>query len=841
MNNFQRYLICIFLFLFSASGLKAQVVINEYSTSNLSQFVDNYAKYEDWIELYNPTASIINLGGYFLSDDSTNNLKWQIPNGVMITSGGYARIWASGRNIVSGFNYHTNFKLSQTKSPKENIVLTDPGGIIIDGVTLRETQLGHSYGRSTNGGSAWGIFTTPTPNASNNVAVSYTDYADRPDISLAAGFYAGTQTVTITTTEPNSTIRYTLNGSLPTTTSTLYTGPFTIDSTRVLKSITYTTTPGILSSFIRFETYFINESVTVPVISIAGTTLDALANGNGNLVPFGSLEYFNAAGVRTAKTYGEFGKHGQDSWVNSQRSLDFISRDEMGYNYTLKEQLFSISPRDKFQRIILRAAGDDNYPADHHTSNLGSAHLRDAYVQMLAKRGNMDLDVRTATKTVVFLNGMYWGVYDIRERSDDHDYTDYYYGQDKYHIQYIETWGNTWAEYGGTAALQNWNTFYNYIMTNSMTDPVKYKYVMDRYDAASLVDYVILNSFTVCSDWLNYNTGWWRGLDSTGTHLKWGYSLWDNDAVFDFYINYTGIQSTAFNALPCNPQSLGSNSDPEGHIKVLNRLRMNPEFEQYYVSRMIDMWNTAFSCDNMITQLDDWVAIIDPEMNRHSIRWSGTYSEWQTNVQTLRNYILARCNALANGFNTCYALNGPYDVTLDAQPAGYGNVKLNTLTHTQFPFHGKYFGGMDNLLAGIPVTNHTFTNWSAVTQTINPNNTSINAKVNFTNSDSIVAHFIVTSSEQVEGNTPLVNVYPSLFGSSTTIDFSLPEKSKVTLSLHSLLGDKVAVISDEKEMQKGFYSVNLDLSATKLSAGVYLLRLTTGNSAKTVKLVYDPQ
>ena len=65
--------------------------------------------------------------------------------------------------------------------------------------------------------------------------------------------------------------------------------------------------------------------------------------------------------------------------------------------------------------VILRAAGDDNFPADYNPDNAGSAHVRDAYVHMLAKKGGMDLDVRNAEKVIVYLNGQYWGVYDIRK------------------------------------------------------------------------------------------------------------------------------------------------------------------------------------------------------------------------------------------------------------------------------------------------------------------------------------------------------------------------------------------------------------------------------------------
>ncbi|MEN9332154.1 MAG: hypothetical protein RLZZ94_1244 [Bacteroidota bacterium] len=553
----------LFVLLFAINlftNANAQVVVNEYSASNLTQFVDDHSDYEDWIELYNAGSSSLNIGGYYLSDDSTNNTKYQIPAGIQISAGGYFRFWCSGRNTFSGNNYHTNFRITQTKNNGEDIVFSDPSGIIIDATDALKTQNGHSRGRTTDGGSTWGIFIIPTPNATNNLSTSYTRYADKPDFFYNAGFYTGSLTYFMSTTETNATIRYTDNGTAPTLASPAYLNPNTITQTKVIKAITYSSDPTILPSFMEFATYFINVNHTLPVVSISATQLNNLANGAGNLEPKGSFEYFDTAGVRKANTYGEFNRHGQDSWVLSQRSLDFISRDEMGYNHSVEEKLFEYSPRQDFQRLILRAAGDDNYPADHRQANEGSCHVRDAYIHMLSKKGGMNLDVRNAEKCIVYLNGSYWGVYDIRENPDEHDYTEYYYGQDKYNLYYIETWGNTWAEYGGPAALNEWGSLWSYIQNNSMANPTNYNYVMNRYDASSLVDYVITNAVTVCSDWLNYNTGWWRGLDSTQQHLKWGYILWDNDATFGHYINYTGIPNTSYTADPCDVEALAFKS-----------------------------------------------------------------------------------------------------------------------------------------------------------------------------------------------------------------------------------------------------------------------------------------
>jgi CotH kinase protein/Lamin Tail Domain/Chitobiase/beta-hexosaminidase C-terminal domain len=818
---------------------KSQLVINEYSTSNLTQFVDNHSDYGDWVEIYNTSASVVSLSGYHLSDNATNILKYTFPSTASIGSNGFMRVWCSGRNTYTTTTYHTNFKLTQTKNNKEKIILSDAAGIILDSLTLTKTQLGHSFGRVTNGSPVWGIFVSPTPNGTNNNATSYARYAAKPDFPTPAGFYTAAFTALITSTEPGGTTRYTTDGTAPTTSSPIYTSGVSIPSTKVLKAMTWSPDPTVLPSFIEYKTYFINVSHTLPIISISGTQLTTLANGTGSLEPKGTFEYFDTAGVRKADTYGEFNRHGQDSWALSQRSLDFISRDEMGYNHSIEEKLFHYSTRDEYQRIMLRCSGDDNYPADHNTPNLGSTHLRDAYIHMLALKGGMNLDVRNSEKVIVYLNNVYWGLYDIRDNPDDPDYTEFTYGQDKYHLQYIETWGNTWAEHGGPAALNAWSTLYSYIMNNSMANQTNYNTVINQYDATSLVDYIIVNSATVASDWLNYNTGWWRGLDSTGTHLRWGYILWDNDATFGHYINYTGIPNRNFNALPCDVQGLNSNSDPEGHIQVLNRLRQNPDFQQYYVSRMIDMWNTVFSCDNMLTQLDSVVNKLDPEMAMQATRWNGTYSEWLMNVDTLRTYITARCNWMPNGYNSCYNLNGPYDITLNADPVGAGTVKLNTLLHTDLPWTGKYFGGMDNILQASANPTYQFVNWTSNSQIFNPNDSSAIARVNFTSNDSIVAHFtFATPVWEISSDVPVANVYPTLVTDLTTLDFSLPKPENVSIELFNITGQKMATLANKSQMQAGFHSMNLSMVSNGMQEGIYLLRFVAGNTHKTFKLVF---
>jgi hypothetical protein len=730
-------LLSLLITLCSTVSLHPQVVINEYSASNLSQFQDNYQRYEDWFELYNTSSSPFNLGGYYLSDRAGNPFKWQIPEGTAIPANGFLRFWTSGRDEVSGTHFHTNFKLTQTKDSPDYVILSNPFGTTLDSIRLEITQLGHSRGRKPNGAVDWFVFTNPTPGTSNDAAQAYIRYSERPQMSLEAGFYASAQEVEITTNETGAAIRFTTNGNVPTESSTLYTGPISVTNTLLVQARVFHSDPQVLPGLIEFNTYFVDEAHTLPVISVSGNQLLQLLNGNASLRPHGTFEYFNSDKERTTAGYGEFNKHGQDSWVNPQRSIDYITRDEMGYNYAIREAMIPITDRDEFQRIILRVCGDDNYPGKDT-----AAHMRDIWTQNLAEMSGMHLDVRKGARCIMYANGEYWGVYSTREKVDDHDFTNYYYNQDKYNIQFLKYWGSLWAEYGGQQAINDWMTLRNYILSSNVNDPFVWDQINAQYDYKSLVDYVIINSFVVCSDWLNWNVGIWRGLHPEGGHQKWGYILWDEDAILGHYINYTGIPGQHPWVPPCFPEYLSSWSDPQKHIEILNKLKENPEFYQYYISRYIDFSNTVFLKEDLLHSIDSMAAVIAPEMPRHVSRWYGNMPKWEANVQKMRNFVSDRCDYLPTGLKECYNLSGPYPITLGVEPEGVGSINLNSLNLNKFPWTGNYYGGIDVKLAAEATNfNYEFDYWELVNHTPFPNANSESITISLTGFDIVIAHF----------------------------------------------------------------------------------------------------
>lgn len=833
---------------FIVATASAQVVINEYSAANLATTPDNYGKFEDWIELYNSSSTAVDISNWQLSDNPEKPDKWKFPQGTTIGAGGYLVVWLSGRDEAAFGHIHTNFKITQTKSEPERIVFTNASGVELENRKVKKTQLGQCIGRKVDGGDDWGIATLNSPGTTNNTVYFYEDFVEDPDFNQPAGFYQDSVVVEITCEDSTAIIRYSTNGNLPTTNSPIYTGPITITETTVLKAIAYSADPILLPSFLEFSTYFINVEHTLPVVSAHGTQLLQLANGNQGLRPKGAFELFGVDKTRKSKVTGELNSHGQDSWVNDQRSIDWVSRDEMGEDNAIEEALFpGLTDRDEFQRVILRASGDDNYPGGSNYTENGqpvSAHVRDAYIHNLAHLGGMQLDVRYSSKIVVYFNGEYWGVYDFRSLPDDHDHTEYEYNQGKYDLEYLLTWGNTWAQYDANGdAFQNWENLYNFVENNDMADPNNYAYVESQLDVASLCDYFIANSFTVASDWLNWNTGWWRGLNPEGGHQKWGYILWDLDATFAYYINYTGIPDTSATALPCNPEIIDltgwGDPQPQRHINLVNKLQDSPKFRQFYVTRQADMMKSAFSCETMLNYLDTIIATIAPEMPEHIARWGGTVPQWQANVERLRYFIERRCVALTAGLNDCYQTTGPYDVVLKVEPEGAGVIHANSLIYSQLPAVTPFYGGIETLLNVEPSgPGYTFSFWKSSNHAF-ADSSLIQNSLTLAQPDTITAvfNFMPSNTNEPQAGQFDAKVLPSVFTQQFTVSYHLEDAGLVSMRLFDVAGREVANLFSDEKMPAGDHLFGFDSTGKGIAPGIYFLNINVDGAQQTMKLV----
>lgn len=158
-----------FLFCCAMTGAfisNGQVVINELLAANQTGIQDDFFQNEDWIEIYN-SGSILNLAGYYLSDDPLELTKWQIPSTnpglTTVLPGGHLIFWAD--NDINQGEDHLGFKLS---NDGESVVLTMPDGMtIVDQITYPAMQHDISYGRECDGCENWVFFNNLTPGSEN--------------------------------------------------------------------------------------------------------------------------------------------------------------------------------------------------------------------------------------------------------------------------------------------------------------------------------------------------------------------------------------------------------------------------------------------------------------------------------------------------------------------------------------------------------------------------------------------------------------------------------------------------------------------------------------------------
>src|SRR5690606_11589536 len=146
-----------------------------------------------------------------------------IPTGTSIPAKGYLLIWCDEMNK----KLHTNFSLD---SDGEHVVLSNSGLAEVDKVSFPEQFINISYGRTEDGGPTWGYLVNPTPQKKNDGKTASQQLSD-PTVSLNSGRYGGTQSLTLTHPIPNIKIVYTLDGSEPTSTSTIYTKAVSITKT----------------------------------------------------------------------------------------------------------------------------------------------------------------------------------------------------------------------------------------------------------------------------------------------------------------------------------------------------------------------------------------------------------------------------------------------------------------------------------------------------------------------------------------------------------------------------------------------------------------------------------
>jgi hypothetical protein len=363
-----KRLVLFFLFAIGILELKSQLLMNEVMNSNTAVYPDNLNKYQDWVEIYNPSNQSIDLKGYSLSDEPKMPNKWIFPT-VTIAAKSYLVVFCSERNLSSNGQFHTNFKLGA----EEAVYLTSPLGVLIDKVIPSAMLTNYSWGRQTDGSNTWRVFSKSSPNASNASGTLGPEEIAKTKTDQKPGFYTAAINVTLTCPTPGSAVLYSLDGNDP---KLVYTNPLTIATNKVVKS---RCVRGKDTSETKTDSYFIGVKHDIPVVSLSFRPADFFSEDSGIYVlgktyePYNPnlganfwenwrrklhFEYFVNEEEQIEQDLG-VEIHGGWSRARAMKSLRLYARSEYGKN-ELEYPFFAEKPYlTSFKEIVLRNSGSD--------------------------------------------------------------------------------------------------------------------------------------------------------------------------------------------------------------------------------------------------------------------------------------------------------------------------------------------------------------------------------------------------------------------------------------------------------------------------------------------------
>lgn len=607
------------------SGL---IKLSEAMTVNTSTIADEDGQYSNWIEITNGRDSPVNIKDYGLSDDENSPSKWKFPD-ITLKPDQYMVIFASGKDRYNPGKgtVHTNFKLN---SSGELIVLSDSSGKIIDELNCGKLYAGISCGRLPDGKTERVIFKTPTPSSPNNVP-TYGGVTSEPEFSNKGGFYIEPIHITLKG-EASTIIRYTMDGSEPTAQSQVYSSPILIDKTTVVRARSFGN--GLLPSLVSTNTFFINKKHTLTVISLSTNPKNLWDPDNGicsmgknasDIFPYQGanfwmdiekpvhFELFEPDGKKGLSFNGGIKIFGAYSRAMDQKSFSIYARDSYGCD-EINYPFFSEKPITSFKSIILRTSGQD----------ATMTKIRDAMMHRLIK--DTEVDRQAYRPAVLYLNGEYWGVYNIREKISRF-YLASNHGVDPDNVDILEANGRVKA-----GSSDDYKALVSFVSSNDMSLPKNYDYVKEKIDIQNFMDYQIAEIYFANTD--TGNIKFWRDRSPGG---KWKWILFDTDWGF-FNVNH--------NTLWYVTNSKGTGIGQMFSTAIMYNLLKNDSFKNDFINRLAYHLNNTFKTERVISVIDEMAKTIEPEMPGQLSRWGGSINGWNNYVQSLRNFAMKRPSIL---------------------------------------------------------------------------------------------------------------------------------------------------------------------------------------------------
>ena len=752
------------------TAAESGVSINEVCPKNTTYAAPDGGLY-DWIELYNASSSTEDISGWGLSDKSTKPYRYTFPSGTVIAPGQRLVIFCDSTAGASD-NSIAPFGLSTSG---ETLTLTDSSGATVSQITFGAMASDKSYGQYPDGsGEFYTLSCTPdsansAPEGAN--AVRTPEFSQdsgfyTSGFSLTLTAPEGT-TVYYTTDGSDPTPESTpytspitvrdmsdtenvLSARTDISASSVSAPTEKVDKAAIVRAVAVDP-EGRVSDIIT-KTYFIGKTASsyyqdMKVVSIVtdpdnlfdyetgiyvkGKVYDdenGSSSGGGwgwgwgnmknpwemeaNYTQKGrewereaTLEMFNN-GTRVISQNVGIRIKGAASRSAAQKSFNVYARKDYGtaeFTYDLYEGTATKAKNgkviDTFDAFTLRNGGNDN----------GYAYFRDSINQQLV--ADRDFASQAASECVVFIDGEFWGMYQITERVSD-DYIKSHYGIKKSDVVIIK---NKQLEEGTDQDLADWNDLTSFCASSDMSSESNYARFTQAVDVQSYIDYFAAQIYWNNTDWPENNFAVWRSAsvdeDNDYADGKWRMFMFDTEYATCLYDdNRTQASSDSFSRISQNTDDVS---------RMFTNLMNNEQFREQFELTFMDLANYNFDSAKADRIINEFTSTYSRQaldtykrFNSSSYNMYGS-DNFAAELAKVSSYYSSRYSTAAQQLRSALSLGGELKTVTVENDGSKGSISLNTLNldDSLSSWSGKYYSDYKVTVTAVPKSGAYFSHW----------------------------------------------------------------------------------------------------------------------------------
>ena len=716
------------------------LVITEISPVNLD-WLDENGDDPGWIEIYNAGSEAANLKGYSLVENLDKPRKWVFGD-ELIAPKSFRTVFCDKNDVKAAAadngtelhqRTHTNWKLEKKGG---SVYLIDPYYAIRDSVNYPELSSGMSWGIVDGG--AWKYFEKPTPEQPNTASTAYEGVAPKFNFSgNQGGFYNDKVVLNAPTGLPEGMkVRCTQDGSAPTESSPEFNSELVIDHTMVLRCAAFK--QGLLTKDVVTNTYFIGETVNMPVVAVTvdpsffvkyykktnGGEPDmkhdqmyapneSYPDDTGEMAAH--VEYFENGSKSTDKAWeSDAGISLMGGWSRMERkkSLAVVMREEYGGSW-IKYPLFETRKgvNDRYKGFNLRNNGN-RFVSDYFADAVGGAILEGSGV-----------DYQRSRQVVVFYNGTYYGIHDMRERYNK-NFVETNYGIDASSVTFLKHLGKEIEASNGSP--DEYIALLEFAAANDLSaNDEAYAYMASQMDMGNFARYMLAEMYVHNGDWPNNNVRVWKSPESP----LWKFMIYDLDHGFDWEWGVTGFGSST-NMFKWVKQG-GRSGDNKCHTEsnkeftgdkahcfhvLYTKLIENPKFKSLFLNNaavMIESYLNAKNVKDKVSFLagmlnaDDVARDMDVEAYANRRMAYGSFDPYG---KRLGPWAEERDTKFLSEIQSEFGVSGLVSVNITA--SGNGSILMDGMKLPSTSYKGKFFAGNTMELTAMPAAGAVFAGWS---------------------------------------------------------------------------------------------------------------------------------